>query len=37
MSVKFAKSFLSTIFPLVIPIVGIYGTITLYRQHKAKK
>lgn len=37
MSVKFAKSFLSTIFPLVIPIVGIYGTITLYRQHKANK
>lgn len=37
MSVKIVRNFLSTLFPLVIPIVGVYGTITLYRHYKANK
>ncbi len=37
MTVKMTKGLLASIFPLVIPIIGTFGVITLYKNSKIKK
>jgi hypothetical protein len=37
MSVKMVKSFLATLFPITIPIIGVFGAINIYKHYQKNK